>query len=211
MNHDRRRRIAENVDAGKVVERMIGWIGDDRGNEHLRAGVAEQEGMAVGLRARHLGGAGHPASAAPVLRHYGAEHGLHLLRPQPADDVGRSARRERNDQLYDAVWIGKAAPRRHRGSQQSQAAAQHLTSIHAFSFASHMLVIVIGSVRVSFAGRGIHVVASIVARNSGVTSGMIPNQAWKAGRAWCSSMPSPFTVGFPRLRAAASSAVSRGI
>ena len=56
-----------------------------------------------------------------------------------------------------------------------------------------------------------HVFASIIARNSGVTSGMIPNQAWNAGRAWCSSMPSPLTVGLPRLRAAASSGVSRGM
>ena len=54
-------------------------------------------------------------------------------------------------------------------------------------------------------------VASISARSSGVTSGMMPNQAWKAGRAWCSSMPSPFTVRLPRRRAAASSGVSRGI
>src|SRR5262249_60694252 len=50
--------------------------------------------------------------------------------------------------------------------------------------------------------------ASIIARSSGVTRGVTPNQRANAGTAWCSSMPSPSTVRWPRSRAARSSAVS---
>src|SRR4030095_12933081 len=53
-------------------------------------------------------------------------------------------------------------------------------------------------------------VASISARSSSVTSGSIPHRACQAGGAWCSSIPSPSTVGLPRRRAAASSGVSSG-
>src|SRR5580692_10987464 len=51
----------------------------------------------------------------------------------------------------------------------------------------------------------VQIVASIMARSSGVTSGITPNQSRNAGRAWFSSMPSPLTVRLPRARAAASS------
>ena len=47
--------------------------------------------------------------------------------------------------------------------------------------------------------------------NAGVISGMTPNQAWNAGRAWLSSMPRPFTVRCPLWRAAARSGVSKGM
>lgn len=53
-------------------------------------------------------------------------------------------------------------------------------------------------------------VASTRRRNSGVTSGMTPNQCAKAGRAWFSNMPRPSTTTLPRARAAASSGVSSG-
>lgn len=53
-------------------------------------------------------------------------------------------------------------------------------------------------------------VASTMRRSSGVISGMTPNQAWKAGRAWFISMPRPLTVALPRWRAAASRGVSSG-
>ena len=54
-------------------------------------------------------------------------------------------------------------------------------------------------------------VASIMARNSAVTSGNTPNQSRNAGRAWFNSMPRPLTVALPRARAAASSGVSFGM
>src|SRR5262249_21988851 len=47
-------------------------------------------------------------------------------------------------------------------------------------------------------------------RSSGVTSGSMPNQAAKPGRAWCSSIPRPSTTRLPRALAALSSAVSNG-
>src|SRR5690349_1049472 len=55
-----------------------------------------------------------------------------------------------------------------------------------------------------------HSVASTARRSAGVTSGILPNQAAKAGRAWWSNMPSPSTTTLPRRRAAASSGVSSG-
>ena len=42
------------------------------------------------------------------------------------------------------------------------------------------------------------------------TSGATPNQRSNPGRPWCSSMPSPSTVRWPRARAAASRGVSSG-
>ena len=59
--------------------------------------------------------------------------------------------------------------------------------------------------------RAVHIVASMSARSSGVTSVSMPNHAFQAGRAWCSSMPRPLTVRLPRARAAARSGVSRGM
>ena len=63
--------------------------------------------LAVGRRARHFGRADHAAAAALVLDHDGAELGLHPLGPQPADHVGRAARRERHDQPDRPVGIGR--------------------------------------------------------------------------------------------------------
>ena len=48
------------------------------------------------------------------------------------------------------------------------------------------------------------------ARNRSVTAGVTPNQAAKPGRAWCSSIPRPSAVRWPRARAAARSGVSSG-
>src|SRR5262249_11915748 len=120
-------------DPDEIRERIVGRVVHDRGNEYLRAGIAEQEGMTVRLRARDLGGAGHAASAASVLRHYGAEERLHLLRPQPADDIGGAARRERNDEPDGAIGISKGAWHWHRGRQHRHAASQHVASVHGVS------------------------------------------------------------------------------
>src|SRR5215831_15749024 len=109
VDHDRGRRVAENIDANEILERIVGRIVHDRGNEHLRAGVAEQEGVTVRLRAGDLGGAGHAASAASILRHHRSKQRLHLLRPQPADDIGGATRRERNDEPDRAIGISKTA------------------------------------------------------------------------------------------------------
>ncbi len=170
MDHDRSRRVAENIDADEILERIIGRVVPDRGNEHLGAGIAEQEGVTVRLRAGDLGGAGHAASAASVLRHHRAEERFHLLRPQPADHVGGATRRERNDEPDDAIGIGKAAWGRHRSRQRRQAASQHVASVHGISSQP-------SRARARYWTGNAHVVASIIARNSGVTSGMIPNQA----------------------------------
>src|SRR5262249_55928605 len=52
VDHDRGRRVAENIDSDEILERIVGRVVHDRGNEHLRAGIAEQEGVTVRLRAR---------------------------------------------------------------------------------------------------------------------------------------------------------------
>ncbi len=175
VDHDRGRRVAENIDSDEILERIVGRVVHDRGNEHLRAGIAEQEGVTIRLCAGDLGGAGYAASAASVLRHHRAEDRLHLLRPQPADDIGGPARRERNHEPDGAIGIGKGAWRRHRGRQHRQAAGQHVASVHGISSQpsrarARRLTKNAGTIDV-------HVAASIIARNSGVTSGMIPNQA----------------------------------
>jgi hypothetical protein len=81
VDDDRGRRVADDVDPDEIPKRIVGRIVHDRWNEHLRAGIAEQERMTVGLCARHLGGAGDAATAAAVLGHDSAEHRLHHLRP----------------------------------------------------------------------------------------------------------------------------------
>src|SRR5262245_65628498 len=122
----------------------------------------------------HLGSAGHAASAASVVRPYGAEERLHLLRPRPADDIGGAARRERNDEPDGAIGIGKGAWRRHRGRQHRQAAGQHVASVHGISSQPSRARATLDRKAATIDA---HVVASIMARNSSVTSGMIPNQA----------------------------------
>ena len=52
--------------------------------------------------------------------------------------------------------------------------------------------------------------ASTSARNSAVTSGVLPNQRAKPGAAWRSSMPSPPTATQPRRHAASTSGVVSG-
>jgi hypothetical protein len=57
------------------------------------------------------------------------------------------------------------------------------------------------------------IASSTAARSAPSTAGASggSNQAWKPGTAWCSSMPSPSTVGLPRARARPSRSVSSGL
>lgn len=97
----------------RIVERMIGR---DR-IDHVRAGTALQQGVAVGRRVRDHGSAERAAGAADVLDHDGADERLHLLRPGPADGVVDAAGGEGNDQpdgAFRIFGLRHGRPRRQR-------------------------------------------------------------------------------------------------
>ena len=73
-----------------------------------------------------------------------------------------------------AIGISKGAWRWHRGRQHRHAASQHVASVHGISSQPSRAGATLDR---NAATIDAHVVASIMARNSGVTSGMIPNQA----------------------------------
>ena len=124
VHHDAGRRDRHDVDRLEVLHRIVGRLVGDRRNDDLGAGVAEQQRLAVGRRARHFGRADHAAAAAFVLGHDGAELGLHPLGPKPADHVGRAAGRERHDQLDRPLRKGgEGGKRQGRGRKRGQSGA----------------------------------------------------------------------------------------
>ena len=142
--------------------------------------------MAVGLRACDLGRAGHAAAAAAIFRDHGAEDRFHPFGPQPADHVGRPAGRERHDQPDDAIGVGVSRQRRKRpGGEGGEAGRDEVSSVHVLPrVVSDGQAMFVGTdAFVNRSGLRHQVIASILARSSGVASGMMPNQALKAGRA----------------------------
>jgi hypothetical protein len=82
----------------------------DRRPDHQRAGIAEQERIAVGLGASDRLAAERAAGAAAVLDDHGlAENRSEPLRHQPRGGVDRPARRIRHHQLDQPVGILCAA------------------------------------------------------------------------------------------------------
>jgi hypothetical protein len=82
----------------QILERVVGHARAQAGIDHVR-GDHDAERVAVGRGLGHRVGADHGARAGFVLDdHRLAPHLLHLGGDQPADDIGRAAGRERDDQ-----------------------------------------------------------------------------------------------------------------
>ena len=109
VNDDRGGRDREQRDRHKVLDRIVRHLRHGHRVEHHRAGAAENERVAVGRRARDLGGRDGAGGAALVLDVDGAEQVLHPVGPLPADHVVHAAGRERHHQLDRPVGI---TPRR---------------------------------------------------------------------------------------------------
>ncbi len=79
--------------------RLVGEVLEDAVGDRVRAGIADQDGVAVRLGADHLGRADRAAAAGAVF-HDGrlAPGGLQMRGEQPAHDVGRAAGRGRHDE-----------------------------------------------------------------------------------------------------------------
>ena len=100
------RPAAQQREVGEVLQRVVGQLGVDARVGDVRRGIGEQR-VAVGRRVDHDLRADRAAGAGAVLGHHRlAPHLLQLGRDHAADDVGRAARRERDDQADGLV--GKA-------------------------------------------------------------------------------------------------------
>ena len=89
--------------AGEVrVDVVGGAVGERGGHRGDREGdVVDQERVAVGRRARHLGGGDGAAGAGAVLHQHRLAHRLaHALPDQARDDVGGAAGRERHQDAH---------------------------------------------------------------------------------------------------------------
>ncbi|MNC84594.1 hypothetical protein D3C83_01520 [compost metagenome] len=112
MDHERRRRDGDDVDRDEIPGRIVRRAAHYHGVQYLRAGVADQQRVAVGLGARDFARADDAARAGPVLDHDRAELRRHALHPHAADGVHHAAGRERNDHPYRPGGILRLRARR---------------------------------------------------------------------------------------------------
>ena len=99
MGDDRRGRDGKDGDRHKVLGRIVRHLRHGHRVEHHGAGAAEQERVAVRLRAGDFQGRDRAARSALILDIDGAEQRLHLVGPLPADHIVHAASRERHHQL----------------------------------------------------------------------------------------------------------------
>ena len=96
---ERRRHQRHQRDRLEILERIVGELGVEERVHHQRAVDRQQQRVAVGLGLGHGLGADDGVGAGAVVDDdLLAEVLAHLLADQPAEHVGRSARRERHDQ-----------------------------------------------------------------------------------------------------------------
>ncbi len=91
--------VGEIGDRLEVLDRIVGQVIGAAGGVHGHRGHGgDGQRVAVGVGARGFGCADGAASAALVFHNHGlAQFLAHALRHQARDDVGRAARRERNN------------------------------------------------------------------------------------------------------------------
>ena len=99
IDQDRQRAGGDQADGGKILARIVTDIRVERGIDRERAGAAEAERVAVGLRARDLAGRDAAAGAAAILDHdLLAERRAHPVGDDARHGVVAAARRVGNDQ-----------------------------------------------------------------------------------------------------------------
>ena len=138
MHRDAQRIGDDAGDRIEIFHRIVERLRLEQRLVDVRLRAAEEQRVAVGLRARDRRGADRRPAAADVLDDDRAEQRLHLLGPRPADRVERAARRERNDQPDRARRIGlrdqQAAKRRQRRGRSRALHESTAGKRHACSF-----------------------------------------------------------------------------
>jgi hypothetical protein len=82
-----------------IGARIIAGIGIEAGAGRERAGIGEQDGVAVGRGARDLAGGDGAAGAAAIIDYdWLAERRAHLVGHDAGDDAGAAAGREGDDE-----------------------------------------------------------------------------------------------------------------
>ena len=142
IHHQRIRRIADHADRRKILARIVADILVERRSDRQRAGIAEQQRVAVGIALRHRLGADGAAGAGAVVDHdFFAEQFAHLVGNAAADDRGRAARRERDHQRDGAVRKGlRVGGAGCRGRARRRWRAECVPDAHARRLPDHFLV-----------------------------------------------------------------------
>jgi hypothetical protein len=133
VHHDGGGGDGDDGNGHEVAGGIVRHLGHGHRVEHHGAGAAEQDGVAVGLRARDLAGGDGAAAAALVLDIDGAEQRLHSLGPLPRDDVVHPAGRERHHQLdrpLRIVALRRGEARRPRARERRRSEGQKFTPVH---------------------------------------------------------------------------------
>ena len=91
--------VADQADRREALARVVAGILVERRTDRQRAGIAEQDRVAIGLALGDRLGADRTASARTVVDHDAlAQQLAHLVGDHPANDRRGAARRERNHQ-----------------------------------------------------------------------------------------------------------------
>ena len=107
MHHQRIRRVADHADRRKILARIVAGVLVERGADRQRAGVTQQQRVAIGIALGDRLGTDRAAGAGAVIDHdLLAEQFAHLVGNGATDDRGAAAGREWNDQRDGAGRIG---------------------------------------------------------------------------------------------------------
>jgi hypothetical protein len=107
-------------DESEILLYVVRDLAERVGRDHQRRGTVDHHGVAVGRRLGRAIDAEHAADAGNVLDdHRLAELARHALRQRAAEDVGRTAGREADDQLDGLVRI-RLRQRQRRDQQQKK-------------------------------------------------------------------------------------------
>ena len=128
-HHEHVRRVHQLRDRREVLDRIVGQVVEQRG-VHRDRGRGHQQRVAVRLGARGLSHADVAGRAAAIFDDDALPERLrHEGRKDAADDVGRSARRERHDhrdrpvRIFGSGRLRATAPAEPRSAQQEMNAA----------------------------------------------------------------------------------------
>ena len=125
IDHQRVRSVADQADRRKILARIVADILVERRPDRERAGIAEQQRVAVRIALRHGLGADRAAGAGPIVDHnFFTEQFAHLVGDAAAHDRGAATRRERNHQrdrpVRKILRVGKARAEAEHGGGAKQ-------------------------------------------------------------------------------------------
>jgi hypothetical protein len=101
MHDDEQRAHADHGDTGEIVDRIEWQLGLERGAA-AKGGGRQQDRIAVGRRLGDVIRPDHLSGADAIVHHHRLSHALaHLLADNAGQDVGRTARGDRDD---DPDW-----------------------------------------------------------------------------------------------------------